>query len=296
MMNPFELVKPLIKMMVDLILFLCKALGVLLIPFFAMLLFFFIFHYLKGKRRGKSEFDIEKPKKGLRYILKRLLIDFPEKLVLDWFASDPDAFMQYGVHIFAGEQGSGKTIAAIHFILMLLRRYPACKFYSNIEINGQDGKVTQPEDFVMKNNGEKGMIVFLDEIQNWFSSMESKDFPVEVLQDICQQRKQRKIFVGTSQIFTRVTKAIREQTSVLYLPFTVAGCLTFVRVYSIKLNSDGMLKKKTLRKMYFFVHTEELRNAYNTLERVERLVNQGFKKNTTVNVDVSTVVNGKKKK
>jgi ATP-dependent Clp protease ATP-binding subunit ClpX len=129
----------------------------------------------------------------------------------------------------------------------------------------------------MNNNVELGMIVFLDEIQNWFSSMESKNFPPEALEDITQQRKQRKMFVGTSQVFTRVSKPIREQITLLYKPLTVFGCLTVVRVYKCKLDEAGTVKNEMLRKVYFFVHTDEIRQAYDTYERVERLATKGYK-------------------
>lgn len=274
-------IKPALDMMTSFVVFGCKLLGFLLLPFFVSTFLFIIYYYLKGKRRQKPKYR-RKIKKfsiigWIFSIFKRLLWDLPRRFVLDWYDRKPDAFNEYGVHIFAGEQGSGKSIAVAEFILRLKKMYPACKIHTNIDFKEQDGKVTSPDDFIMNNNGEFGMIVFLDEIQNWFSSMESKNFPVEALEDITQQRKQRKIFLGTSQVFTRVSKPIREQTTLLYKPLTVAGCLTVVRVYKCKLDDSGTVKKEVLRKLYFFVHTDEIRQAYDTYERVERLASKGYK-------------------
>lgn len=274
-------IKPILNMMINLVALGCKILGFMLLPFFISVFFFIIYYYLKGKRRRKPKYR-RKIKKfsiigWIFSIFKRLLWDLPRRFVLDWYDKNPDAFNEYGVHLFAGEQGSGKSIAVAEFILRLKKMYPACKILTNIDFKDQDGKVTSPDDFIMNNNGEFGMIVFLDEIQNWFSSMESKNFPPEALEDITQQRKQRKIFVGTSQVFMRVSKPIREQTTLLYKPLTVAGCLTVVRVYKCKLDDSGSVKNEVLRKLYFFVHTDEIRQAYNTYERVERLASKGYK-------------------
>ena len=277
----FGTLKPLFNLFLDFTVLCCKVLGFLLLPFFVMTFFFIIFYYLKGKRRKKPKYRKKYKRPGLFgwifSIFKRLLWDLPRRFVLDWYDKNPDGFHEYGVHLFAGEQGSGKSIAVAEFILRLKKLYPACKLLTNIDFKDQDFKVTSPDDFIMNNNGEFGMIVFLDEIQNWFSSMESKNFPPEALEDITQQRKQRKIFVGTSQVFLRVSKPIREQITLLYKPLTIAGCLTIVRVYKCKLDDSGSVKNEMLRKLYFFVHTDEIRQAYDTYERVERLASKGYK-------------------
>ena len=73
----------------------------------------------------------------------------------------------------------------------------------------------------MEQNGIYGEIDVLDEIQNWFNSLQSKDFPPEMLTEITQQRKQTKMILGTSQVFSRLAKPIREQTYMLYEPTTL---------------------------------------------------------------------------
>lgn len=272
---------PLLNIFTDIILGICKFLLFLMIPFFLVCVFWIIFYYAKGKRKKVPHYR-KKYKKPTGFIwlfnfFKKIFVDFPRRLILDWYDSDPDAFKEYGIHLFSGEQGSGKSVAAAELILRLRKMYPACSLYTNIDFTDQDGLVTSPDDFIMKNNGSLGMIVFLDEIQNWFSSNESKDFPVECLEDISQQRKQRKIFIGTSQVFTRVSKPIREQVTLHYEPITIAGALTIVRVYKAKIDESGTVKNQKLRNLYFFVHTDEIRNAYDTYERVQRLLKAGYK-------------------
>ena len=42
-------------------------------------------------------------------------------------------------------------------------------------------------------NGINGVIVVMDELQNWFSSNDSKNFPPEMLSVITQNRKNRRM-------------------------------------------------------------------------------------------------------
>lgn len=211
-----------------------------------------------------------------RNFFLRLFWDFPKRFVSDLFERNPDAFPECGFHLFAGEQGSGKSMAMVELAHRLGMKYPKCSIASNIDLSFQDEKIENWEDLVFKNNGEFGQMVCLDEIQNWFNCKESKDMPVEMIQDICQQRKQRKMILGTSQQFSNVAKVLRTQVYLLYKPITVFGCLTIVRVYKPVVNEAGEVKKLHRRKTYFFVHSDELRNAYDTYERVKRMSLKGF--------------------
>ena len=275
--NIMSAFKGLFTMFSGLFFYCLKFLVVLAVPFLLSLLVFFLISLKRGQRPKKRS-PIKDPKYSRRIgKLKRLYIDFPRELVKSFFTSDPDVFDTYGVHIIAGEQGSGKTMCAVHLAKMTLERNPKAKLASNISLNFQDDVIGDWRDILQLNNGVYGQIIFLDEIQNWFSSNESRNFPPDMLTEVKQQRKQRKIIIGTSQVFTRVAKPIREQATYLYLPFTVFGLITFVRVYRPKLKEDGTLDRKSLVRFYFFVHDDELRNCYDTFEKVKRLSLTGFK-------------------
>ena len=208
--------------------------------------------------------------------LRRLFIEFPKAYVNDLFNRKPDFFPYSGVHIVCGEQGAGKTVTVAYVLREIKKLYPKVKICTNFGYKAQDDELTHWEGLVFKNNGFEGEIDVLDEIQNWFSSNESKDFPVEMLQEISQQRKQRKMIFGTAQVFERVAKPLREQAHFVYKPLTIFGCLTIVRVYKPKIDSDGQIKKTRMRTCFFFVHDEELRDCYDTYRKVERLAKGGF--------------------
>lgn len=257
---------------------LLQALWLVLCPFIFSFIVWLLYFLKCGRRFPARSVPVTSTKYSKPpNLLKRLYVDLPRRFLEDKMTTDPDIFDIFGVHIFCGEQGSGKTVAMIHFIKQIMERNPACKLSSNIDISFQDGRINDWTDILNTNNGKYGQIVVLDEIQNWFSSNESKNFPPQMLTEITQQRKQRKIVVGTAQVFNRIAKPIREQITMIYKPLTVCGCFTIVRVYRPKASStNGDLEKLRLVKTYCFVHDDEIRNSFDTLEKVKRVSVVGF--------------------
>jgi len=247
---------------------------VILFPFF-LLCMYWVFYYLRKGRRFKKKtyFSTYHSRNGFA----KLFIDLPRRIVLDWFNRNPDEFGYYGFWLFAGEQGAGKTIAMMEFLRTIKQKYPKCRIRTNIEVSFQDSKIESAEDIVFNDNDYWGQVEAIDEIQNWFNSSESRNFPPELIQEICQERKQHKMIVGTSQCFSRVALPLRQQVNYLCKPLTFAGCLTIVRVYKPRVSEDGKVEKLRRHKTYFFVHDDALRSCYDTREKVKRLSMKGFK-------------------
>lgn len=155
--------------------------------------------------------------------------------------------------------------------------YPKIKIKTNYFYQFENARIGHWKDVVNGTNGIYGEIDVLDEIQNWFNSLESKDFPVEMLQEITQQRKQTKMIMGTAQVFSRIAKPIREQTYMLYEPTTLFGCLTLVRKYEIDTDVSGQATTKKYRGIFFFVHNDEIRNSFDTYKKIMNLSEKGFK-------------------
>lgn len=252
-----------------------KILLYLLSPWiFSMLVWLFYWRIIKKIKPIKGEYQ----NIGYGNFFKRLFIDFPKQFVYDRLTADPDFFREFGVHIVSGEQGSGKTVTVAYLLRRFKKMYPKLKVKTNFNYKYQDSSITHWKDIVASENGIYGEIDVIDELQNWFSSLQSKDFPIEMLTEITQQRKQRKCIIGTSQVFTRVAKPIREQTYLLYEPFTLFGCLTIVRKYKPIMKSDsGQLDDKKLRGIFFFVHDKELRDSFDTYHKIKQMALEGFK-------------------
>lgn len=225
--------------------------------------------YKLPKRTVKSKYK-------KRNIFLKLFYDAPKAKARDFFDRNPDSMNIHGLFMFCGRQGSGKTIAALYVIRALLQKFPLIKIRTNISVDFQHGKIEHWQDIINVHNGEIGQIDFLDEAQNWFSSNESKNFPPDMLQEVTQERKKHKVIMGTSQVFTRLAKPLREQTTYLCEPHTLFGCFTVCLVFKPELKDDGTLLKKRFLRMFCFVHDDDLRNCYNTYERVERLAIKGY--------------------
>ncbi len=260
--------------MFEILLFALKWFSVLFGPFIISIGFWYFYFRLIKKIK-----PIPNETNSYRYgsILKRIFIDFPRQFAYDRLTLDPNTFKPYGLHLICGEQGSGKSILLAYLIRMYKHIYPRCKVVSNFDCKLQDDELKTWEQLTLDTNGIYGEIDCIDEIQNWFSSNDSKNFPPDMLSVITQQRKVRRCILATSQVFTRTAKPIRENTYLMYYPFTVFGCITFVRVYKPILKDDGTLKEKKLRKFFFFVHDKELRGMYDTYKTIVKLRNSGFK-------------------
>lgn len=194
----------------------------------------------------------------------------------DFFTSDPSYFRHQGCIIFTGRQGRGKTIAMVEQCMCYQREYPLANCITNLNYKYQDDVLSDWRQLIDYKNGIHGVICLIDETQNWFSSNQSRNFPPEMLEVITQNRKNRRVILGTAQSFNRLAKPLREQATEVRKCFTVFGCFTFVKRVIPELDSNGDVTKWNLRGFYFFPHTSELRNAYDTYQVIESLRESGF--------------------
>ena len=247
------------------------ALGIL-IAFYCLVGINILVGLICGKRFKKGEHH----RLRKHSFLRRLLIDLPRRVSLDMFARDPETFRYKGLVIFEGRQGNGKTISMIEFARNMQKEYPKAKCLTNLGYTKEDLELDHWSKLVDFSNGKFGVIAVMDELQNWFSSNQSKDFPPEMLQTITQNRKNRRIILGTSQNFYLLAKAIRSQCTEVRRCTTLLGCLTIVRRFEPILDCEGNVKEWKRRGMYFFVHDEDLRNSYDTYHVIESLSKSGF--------------------
>ena len=216
-----------------------------------------------------------KPKK------RRLLVDLfwraPMQFAFDYLNRSPEFFRDQGLIVYTGRQGNGKTIAMVEQAMRWQQEYPKVKVISNLDYKYQDEKLEHWSQLMDYKNGIQGVVVLMDELQNWFSSGQSRNFPPEMLQVITQNRKNRRVIQGTSQSFVRLAKPIREQTTEVRRCWTFAGCFTVVHRVEPVLKADGEVDRWLHRGFYYFVHDQHLRDSYDTWAVVEALSKSGFK-------------------
>lgn len=245
----------------------------LLALFFVLCSFWFVLGLAKGNRLKKGASRIVK-KDGF---LKKLFVKLPKQVISDFFERDPDFFPYQGCVIFEGRQGAGKTISMIEFARRMQQEFPKALCTTNLGYTKEDVELEDWRMLLKYKNGINGVIVCIDELQNWFSSNDSKNFPPEMLEVITQNRKNRRILLGTSQNFYLLAKAIRSQATEVRRCTTFLGALTLVRRFEPILDSEGNVAEWKKRGWYFFVHDKELRESYDTYKVIKRLSKVGFK-------------------
>lgn len=201
-------------------------------PFYGLLIIIAIYTFLisinvvigliQGKRFKKGNHVLVK-QEGF---LKKLLVSFPKRFTDDLFDKDPEFFKYQGLVIFEGRQGSGKTMSMVEYIKRMSKEFPLAKVTTNFGLINQNKELKDWRMLIDYKNGKQGVIVGMDELQNWFSSNDSKNFPGEMLGVITQNRKNRRIILGTSQNFYLLAKAIRSQAT------EVRRCTTLFRLYN----------------------------------------------------------------
>lgn len=190
--------------------------------------------------------------------------------------ANPDYFEPEGILVFCGWQGSGKTISAVNYIMQLSYIYPAAIICTNTDLPCINPKSTVVEYKGMEsltdiNNGYKGVIYFIDEIQLEYNSLESKNIPIEVFVEIAQQRKQRKHIVGTSQVYERLAKPFREQIRWIVSCRNFFGRIQFNKLIDgqTATEKDGVLYYES-SKPYVWFHTVGLYTGYDTFAKMKR--------------------------
>lgn len=243
------------------------------IAFYALVVFgvSYIINYVRWILKGYKRFKTKKGVYKQHNILVKLFIDLPKAMAFDRLTYDPETFDKYGLHMVCGKQGRGKTMTVVYLLRKWKKLFPKCKILTNMDYKYEDAQLKHWEQLTLDTNGIYGEIDVIDEIQNWFSSARSSSFPTDFLQIVTQQRKVRRCIIGTSQVFSRISKPLREQTQYLYMPLTFFGCFTVCRVYEVEIDNNGDLKSKTCRQTFCYVHDKELRESYNSYKIVENM-------------------------
>lgn len=223
----------------------------------------------------------------------------------DFRKANPFFFDPIGTVIFCGSQGKGKTLSAVNYIYQILEAYPYCILCTNVALKdypftahlegekvvyNSTGEIVTSDDILngtysdrviveysgldcLKyiNNGYYGVVYLIDEIHLELNSLESKNIDVDVMVEISQQRKQRKHIVGTSQVYMRLAKPLREQI------FDIVLCNNYFKIFQLNKLINGETAKEENGKLecevkgrYFYIHSPEMYSRYDTFAKMKR--------------------------
>lgn len=194
--------------------------------------------------------------------------------------NNPDYFEPEGLLVFCGAQGEGKTLSAVQYVRELSWEYPNMILVTNVAIKGLCPSVKVYEYdgincLTKYENGYKGVVYLIDEIHLEFNSLESKNIPIEVMVEVSQQRKQRKHIVGTSQVFLRMAKPLREQIKNLVICKKLFGCIQYNKLIDGEtIREDNGKTIMEIHKKSWWFHTPELYDSYDTYAKMKRYRNE----------------------
>lgn len=202
------------------------------------------------------------------------------KYKYDFLKANPMYFNPSGLLVFCGSQGSGKTLSAVQYVIEIMKMYPRCILVSNVMIDElpiSNNYLEYDGIDCLKNieNGIYGVLYLIDEIHLEFNSLESKNIDIEIMTEISQQRKQRKHIVGTSQVYGRMAKPLREQIKNAVL------CSNYFSVLQKNILIDGEHTREENGKLiveksksFMFFHTPEIYRRYDTYAKMKRYRNE----------------------
>lgn len=198
-------------------------------------------------------------------------------------------FNYWGLHLFVGRFGSGKTISAVR------RAYNICKSHKGVTVLTNLTLAGFPEDTtIIKLVNSKQIldlpdksIVLIDEIGSIFNSRDfassKQSVPKPVYQLILQCRHRRIILLGTVQRWNLLDKQLRdiadtvtECRSYFSDPFArYTTCIEYDAWQYSKWFDNPLLPIKHTD-YYAFVQTDDLRSKYDTIEMVDNMLTADY--------------------
>lgn len=186
-------------------------------------------------------------------------------------------FNGYGVIMYVGLPGYGKTISVVEYLNRMRLRYPGLKIYTNFCYKYEDKPIRTWKDLIAY---EGPAIFVIDEVQLTFNSREWSNFPKEMVTMLTQNRKMRKQIITTSQSFERVDKVFRELCNYVVECRCIGGRWVFQKWFEVQDyilgGANDQVRHRHRSKRYNFVQTDKIRDSFDTLKRLDDLQKVDF--------------------
>ena len=191
-------------------------------------------------------------------------------------------FSCFGIDMFIGMFGKGKTLSMVHVARKLYKKYgDSLIFYSNFKLEDIPYKplinfnqlVDLGEEMP---EGIQGYVVLIDEISSVLSHRNYAHFPLELIGLLCQQRKKHVYIMCTAQRFFMVDKIWRSITT------NVIDCNKFWRFehnsYYDAWDYENAMNASLIRRMFhdwWFVKNADYA-GYDTSEMISKTAASDF--------------------
>lgn len=198
-------------------------------------------------------------------------------------------FQGWGIHLYTGKFGAGKTSLMITQAYKLCLRYPQLHILTNIKVanfppSTQILPLNTAQDIL---NAPKNTLVLIDEIGTIFNSRDfsggRNSVPKSLYQHLCQCRKRKMMILATVQRFNLLDKQIRDITADVTActthfkhPFTRLMIGTTYDVEEYEMYCEN--KSYTPVVSYTTTHLQrnQYRKLYDTSELVTNMLNKEY--------------------
>lgn len=192
-----------------------------------------------------------------------------------------EKFDGFGLHIYVGLFGSGKTSSMVKQAHDLACRYKNMKILTNIKLQGFPAwtQITRLDHYKQIVDSPPDTLILIDEISTIFNSRRWNEdgIPPALLSMLLQVRKERKMIYATAQRFLHVDKLMRDIT------FTVRECKcwfgrwNWVREYdAYEYETRNAMKPAICQRLQSFIQTDKIRKMYDTYEFVKQMQKEKY--------------------
>ncbi len=202
--------------------------------------------------------------------------------VIDFFVHKKwRLFNYYGIDMFVGMFGHGKTLSMTHKARLLYRKYgDKIQFISNYSLKGipytQLINFNQLVDLGEQDSRYIGTVVLIDEIEDVLNNRNFANFPLALLNTLTQQRKKKVYIMCSAQRFFMVDKLFRSITTHVIDCRKIWRCqqMTYFDAWDYENAMNSQLVKPIFSR-WWFIRNKDF-ECYNTEQMIDRNASSNF--------------------
>lgn len=209
-------------------------------------------------------------------------------------------FKYFGLYLYVGQFGGGKTISAVRRAYNLSCKYKNIEILTNVSLNTEYFKCKiiplNNVDDILTFKPEHGGIVLIDEISTLFNSRDfqkskSGGMNKQLFQYLAQNRKNKLLFLCTAQLFEHVDRQIKDFIKIVVkcdsqlpgLNFARLTSNTYYNGYDYERARENPVQYP-IRPLKFerFIQTNKIRRLYDTFQLIQTLLMADYDDDLTI--------------
>lgn len=205
-----------------------------------------------------------------------------------------ERFEGWGMHLYVGMFGAGKTSTLVHDAYNICKQYPQVSVLSNFALydfpeHTKIYPLKTVEDIL---SAPDNTLVLIDEIGTVFNSRDflgGKGVPKILFQHICQCRKRHIEILATTQRWNFLDKQLRDITATVTStrvafkhPFSRMATARVYDAVEYDLSYTNPAFSPPVRGNGVYIQTDALRNRYDTTELVETMLASSYLDDDTI--------------